>query len=145
MKAKTPELKFQDGAFELRIPVQDRVRAIRSRLGSISFEDVSVKAKVGWRTRTDGSQELVLLRTAFEGTLKGTGVLRSAFILRKTRELCMMLLSRSMVKFLATEKFQQSVNAGLLEYSKFYTGTDVQEVESGSIGFSDHGIHYQVN
>jgi hypothetical protein len=145
LKAKTPELKFQDGAFELRIPVQDRVRAIRSRLGTISFEDVSVKAKVGWRTRTDGAQELVLLRTTFEGTLKGTGVLRSAFILRKTRELCMMLLSRSMVKFLATEKFQQSVASGLLEYSKFYTGFESQEVEPGSIGFTDHGIHYQVN
>ncbi len=145
LKAGTPELKFMNGAFELRVPVQDRAKAIRSRLGSISFEDVSVKARVGWKTRTDGTQDLVLLKTAFEGTLKGTGVLRSQFILRKTRELCMLLLSHSMKKFLATEKFQQSVNSGLLEYSKFYTGAEAQGLEPGSIVFSDHGIHYQVN
>jgi hypothetical protein len=145
LQAGTPELKFLDGAFELRIPVKDRAKAIRSRLGAISFEDVSLKAKVAWKTRTDGTQELVLLRTAFEGSLKGTGILRSQFILRKTRELCMLLLSRSMMKFLATEKFQNTVNSGLIEYGKFHTGTEVKEMEPGSIGFSANGIRYQVN
>jgi hypothetical protein len=145
LKAKTPELRFQDGSFELRVPVEDRARAIRSRLGSISFEDVTLKAKVAWATRPDGTQELVLLRTAFEGSLKGSGILRSAFILRKTKDLCMMLLAKSMKKFLTTEKFQQSVSSGLVEYGKFYTGNEVKELEPGSIEFSANGIRYQVN
>jgi hypothetical protein len=55
------------------------------------------------------------------------------------------LLAKSMKKFLTTEKFQQSVSSGLVEYGKFYTGNEVKELEPGSIEFSANGIRYQVN
>jgi len=144
LKAKTPEIRFRDGSIELAVPVENRSRAVQSALGSISFSDVILRAKLGWGTRTDGTQELVLNGTVFEGSLKGTGILRSRFILEKTRQLCVILLNRSLKKMLATDKIQQSIGSGLVEYAKFYTGSEVRELDPGSIRFYDNGIRYQV-
>lgn len=144
LKAMTPEIRFRDGSLELAVPVENRLRAIRSVLGSISFADVILRAKLGWNTRTDGTQELVLNGTYFEGNLKGTGILRNKFILEKTRQLCVILLNRSLKKMLATEKFQQSIGTGLVEYAQFYTGGEVKELDPGTIQFQDNGIRYQV-
>lgn len=145
LKAGTPEVKFKDGALELSVPVKDQNRAIQSVLGSISFSDVALKAKLGWKTNADGSQELVLVRTAFEGELKGTGILRSKFILEKTRQLCVFVLNQSLKKLLSIEKVQSSLASGLMEYAKFYTGYEVREFEPGSIQFFQGGIRYSVN
>jgi hypothetical protein len=145
IKAKTPEVKFANGMLELKVPVEDQDRGIQSYLGSISFKNVSLRAQVGWKTNTDGTQELVLIKTIFDGNLKGTGVLRSNFILSKTRDLCMFLLSKAMKKFFVTEKFQSSIASGLVEYGKFYSGHEVKELEAGSIHFYDEGIKYNVN
>lgn len=144
LKAKTPEIHFRDGSLELSVPVENRARAVQSALGSISFSDVILRAKLGWNTRTDGTQELTLNGTVFEGNLKGTGILRNKFILEKTRQLCMVLLQHSLKKMLATEKVQESVGSGLVEYAKFYTGNEVREIEPGSVQFFDNGIRYQI-
>ena len=145
IKAKTPEVKFLNGSLEVSVPVEDQVRGVQSLLGSISFKNVVLKAQAGWSTRTDGTQELVLLNTKFEGSLKGTGVLSSGFILGKTRELCVSLLTKALGKFLATEKVQSSVSAGLLQYGKFYSGIEVKELIPGSIQFGNDGIQFDVN
>ena len=145
IKAKTPEVKFTNGMLELKVPVEDQDRGIQSNLGSISFKGVALRAQVGWKTNTDGTQELVLIKTIFEGSIKGTGVLRSNFILSKTRDLCMFLLSKAMKKFFVAEKFQSSVSSGLIEYGKFYSGHEVKELEAGSIHFYEDGIKYNVN
>ncbi len=145
VKAKTPEIKLQNGFFELSIAVEDRVRAVQSNLGSISFKDVVLKTQLGWNIRPDGTQELVLLKTTFEGSLKGTGILRSNYILSKTRSLCVSLLGKSLRKFLMEEKFQNTVRTGLIEYGKFYTGIDVKELVPRSIQFVENGMKFQVN
>ncbi len=145
IKAKTPEIKFQNNIFEVSVPIEDRDRGVQSKLGSISFKNVALRAQFVWNTRTDGSQELVLSKTNFDGTLSGTGILRSSFILGKTRDLLVSLLRKSMVKFIESEKFQTSVNSGLISYSKFYTGMEIMELVPGSIQFYNDGIQYNVN
>jgi hypothetical protein len=144
LRAKTPEIRFRDGSLEVSVPVENRTRAVQSALGSISFSDVIIRAKLGWNTRTDGSQELVLKGTVFEGNLKGTGILRSKFILDQTRKLCLILMNQALKKTLASEQIQQSIGTGLVEYAKFYTGAKVRELDPGTIEFYDNGIRYQV-
>lgn len=145
IRAKTPEIKFQNGVFELRVAVEDRVKGVQSYLGSISFKDVAVRAQVGWQARSNGSQELVLLKTYFDGTLKGTGILKSDYILGKTRDLCLSELTKAIRKFLTTEKLQNAIQAGLLEYGKFYSGMDAKELTPGSIQFVSDGIKFNVD
>lgn len=145
VKAKTPLITMKNGSFEVAVPVEDRVRGVQSHLGSISFKDVVLKTTVGWKTRTDGTQELVVTKTVFEGSLRGTGVLSSQFILRKTRDLCVHLLTKALKKFLMKEKVQNTVATGLIQYGKFYTGTEVKELVPGSIQFVENGIQYNVN
>jgi hypothetical protein len=145
LKTKMPILKFQDGSFQLVVPVEDQSRGVQSNLGSISFSNVVLTAQLAWQTRTDGSQELVLQKTSFGGTLKGTGVLRSNYILGKTRELCMTELTKALKKMLDGEKIQNAVSSGLINYGKFYTGIDVESISPGSIQFFSDGIKYDVN
>jgi hypothetical protein len=145
LKAKTPVITMKNGSIEVTVPVEDRVRGVQSNLGSISFKDVALKAAVSWQTSTDGTQYLVVSKTVFEGSLKGSGVLSNNFILRKTRDLCVHLLTKALKKFLITEKFQNAVSTGLIQYGKFYSGTEVKELVPGSIQFIENGIVYNVN
>lgn len=145
LKAKTPVITIRNGSIEVTVPVEDRVRAVQSNLGSISFKDVALKTTVGWNTRPNGVQELVVLSTVFEGSLKGSGVLSSNFILRKTRDLCVSLLTKALRKFLATEKFQNAVATGLIEYGKFYSGVEVKELSPNSMRFVENALQYEVH
>ena len=145
VKAKMPQITFQDGSLNLILPIEDQPRAVQSGLGSISFQNVSLTAKLSWETHTDGSQSLEIQKTIFNGTLAGTGVLRSQFILNNTRDLCVSLLTKSLKKMLSGEKIQDGITTGLLDYGKFYTGKQTTEVIPGSIQFSADGINYGVN
>jgi len=144
IKAKTPEIKFQNGSLTVSVPVEDQNRGIQSVLGSISFQNVVLNAQVGWTTLSNGSQEIILLGTDFQGDLKGTGVLRSKFILDNARKLLVNLLSNSINNFLKSEKLQNSVSAGLIQYGKFYSGIEVKDLLPGSIQFWNDGIKYNV-
>jgi hypothetical protein len=148
VKAKMPQVTFQQGTFQIAIPIEDRASAVQSRLGSISLKNVVVTASVGWQTRPNGRQELVLVSSRFDGQLSGTGILRSSLILSKTKELMMKLLNNQVKTILSKPNLQDAVQSGLLNWAKFYTGSEYHEVTAGSVQFfndgSLNGISYSV-
>jgi hypothetical protein len=148
IKAKMPTVAFQAGSFQLTVPLEDRSSAVQSRLGAISLKDVSVTAVLGWRTRSDQRQEIVLLSTRFDGKLSGSGVLRSSLILSKTRELIVKTMTSQIKKLIANARVQEAAQNGLLKWSGFYTGQDWQEITPGSLQFfngsDESGLSYTV-
>lgn len=148
LKAKLPQVSFEEGAFRITVPLEDQTKAIQSALGSISLKGVDLVAVLGWKTLTSGQQELVVISTQMKGTLAGSGVLRSSFVLGKTRELLMKVVGNLVRKLLAKEKVQTGLGAGLVTWSRFYSGTEYQSIVPGSLQFFNEGrvggIQYQV-
>jgi len=144
LKAKVPEVRFVDGALELSIPLFDQETVLQSRLGSISIQGVSLVAILGWQGTSDGHQELVLTHARFNGDLKGTGILRSDYILMKTKKFLLHLLSKQVRVILQSPAVQDSVGRGLQTWARFTLGFQTHEVIPGSIGFDQEGIHYRV-
>jgi hypothetical protein len=59
------------------------------------------------------------------------------------------VLNKELRSMIAKPSIQEAVQAGLLNWSKFYVGEDFKSVVPGSIQFfeddDDSGIQYQVN
>ena len=144
LRAKVPGVRFSDGSLELAIPLHDGDRVLQSRLGSISIQGGSLIANLGWRMSADGSQELSLIGARFEGTMKGSGILCSDFILKKTKKFLLYLLSRQIRQILKSPMVKDSVNSGLETWARFSLGYKPHEVVSGSIKFETPGLRYEV-
>jgi hypothetical protein len=148
VKSKTPEISFDSGVFTVKLPVEDQVRAIQSRLGSISTVGIALTANLSWQARADGSQELVLASTSMQGVIRGTGALAPNFVLNQVRSLIMKTLTRQIRTILAKQDLQDAIQKGLLAWSKFYTGTEYHSVTPGSVNFfrtaTDSGLQFQV-
>jgi len=148
VKSKPPTVSFESGLFVLNVPVEDKIRAIRSRLGSITTSGVVLTAYLGWTTRADGTQELGITSVQMSGRLRGTGALAPNMVLNQVRSLVLRTLKRVLSKQLAKQDLQDQIQKGLLGWSKFYTGVEYHSIVPGSINFYrnglDSGLQFQV-
>ena len=144
LKAKVPEVRFSEGSLELRIPLFDQERVLQSRLGSISIVGGELIAELGWKTFSNGKQEIELRHARFNGDMKGTGVLRPQFILMKTRQFLVYLLSRQVRQILKNTQVHDSIEAGLKTWARFTLGTAPHGVVDGTLRFDRDGLRYQV-
>jgi hypothetical protein len=105
-------------------------------------------AVLGWHTYQDGSQALVLQQARFNGVVKGTGLLKSQWILEKLKGLFVKLLRDQVRQILSRAVVQQSIHDGLLSWARFYTGEIRQSVVPNSLRFykEDHlsGLRFDV-
>jgi hypothetical protein len=144
LKAKVPEVSFSDGLLELRIPLHDRERVLQSRLGSISIAGGELIAELSWKTFSNGRQEIELKHARFNGDMKGTGVLRPQYILMKTRQFLVHLLSRQVRQILKNPQVHESIESGLKTWARFTLGNTPHGVIDGTLRFERDGLRYQV-
>jgi hypothetical protein len=144
LRAKTPVVRFAEGALELTIPLNDQDRVIRSRLGGLSIRDVSLVGVLQWRTLNNGEQVLELSRARFNGDMKGYGVLKPDFLLQKAKQFLVKILSDQVRAILKKPGMQEQIHQGLVQWAKFTTGTPNPVLERGSIGVSPGGLRFRV-
>ena len=148
LRARSPEVRFTGSSLELSISVDDQDKVLKSRLGTVSIQGVSIVAVLGWHTYQDGSQALVLQQARFNGVVKGTGLLKSQWILEKLKGLFVKLLGDQVRQILSRAVVQQSIHDGLLSWARFYTGETGQSVVPTSLRFykDDHlsGLRFEV-
>jgi hypothetical protein len=139
LKAKTPQIQFNNNDLQLTIPLNDQVAVVRSDLGTISIQGASLTANIGWETEDSGVQNLVVESVSFSGNMTGTGVLNPPFILNGVKKLMVKYLSQELSTLLSGSVVQDSVQNGLLQWAKFYTGTVYQDVVPSSVEFFKNG------
>jgi hypothetical protein len=144
LKAKVPQVRFSDGSLELRIPLHDKEKVLQSRLGSISIQGGELIAELGWKTFSNGRQQIELRHARFNGDMKGTGILRPQYILLKTRQFLVFLLSRQVRQILKNPKVHESIEEGLKTWARFTLGTSPHDVIEGTLRFDRDGLRYQV-
>ena len=148
LKGKTPKVFFNGEAFEFDLPIEDQPKAIESRIGSISFQNVVITSTLAWETQNDGTQVLVLDSANLNGNITGSGLLRSKIILNGIKNLVINALRKQLENLVAKDSVQEAVQTGLLQWSKFYSGEDFKNIIPGSIQFYDagpaSGMSYQV-
>ena len=148
VKVSTPQVSFTGSSLQITLPVSDQASAIQSRLGSISFKGVSVNAAVGFKTLSNGSQQLTVLSTQVSGSLSGSGVLRSSFVLGKVRNLIANTLFKQLQKIVNKPAIQSGLSSGLLGWSGLSVGREVHSITARSIEFftagSVNGLRFKV-
>jgi hypothetical protein len=148
LKSKPPSVSFEAGALVLNVPLEDKIHAIHSRLGSISTVGVVLSANAGWTTLANGTQVLGITSVQMTGRLQGTGALAPNFVLNQVRALVIKILTRLLSQQLASQNIQDQIQKGLLTWSKFYTGVEYHSIVPGSINFystgTDSGLQFQV-
>jgi hypothetical protein len=135
LRARAPELKFTEQALELRIPIDNQEKVLKSRLGTISIDGVALVAQVGFVSHPNGNQSMALLGARLDGNLRGTGLLKSQWILGKVRELLVKTLNQQVRQILSRPFLQESVLIGLETWSRFYTGIPNRLIVPGTIRF----------
>ncbi len=148
LRARSPEVKFTGQSLELSLSVDDQEKVLKSRLGAVSIEGVSLVAVLNWQTYQDGSQSLVLQGVRFNGVLKGTGLLKSTWVLEKLKGLFVKTMSDQIRQILKRPLVQDSILDGLLSWAKFYTGEGGWNLNPGSIRFfkadAVSGVRFEV-
>ncbi len=144
LRAKTPAVRFTDGAIELTIPLHDQERVIRSKLGGLSIRDVALVAVLQWRTQSNGEQVLELSRARFNGDMKGYGVLKPDFILQKAKQFLLRILSDQVRAILKKPGMQEQIQNGLVQWARFTTGAPNPVLERGSIGVDPEGLRFRI-
>jgi hypothetical protein len=109
--AQTPEVKFLEGSLLIAIPLGNQVKAIQSRLGAISLNQVSLVAKLKWVKTSSQTQELRLASSQWTGKMSGTGVFKSKLILDATKKLALKTMNRELNKVLSqASTYQDSIS-----------------------------------
>jgi hypothetical protein len=144
LRGGMPEVRFREGAFELTLPVKDQEKAIASKAGAISVKNVSLAARLVWRSQATGAQYLALDRVQLNGVLKGTGVFQAEFLLSKTKTFLVTLLARQLERLLAKPELQQAIGDGLMNWARFTLGHPAHGILPGSAEFHDGSLEFQV-
>ncbi len=147
LRTGTPVLAFESGALTLKMPIMDNDGGLRCLLGRVGFEGVVLTARLVW-DGSNAAQPLQLGGIEFSGKLRGRGVFKSEFLLRKTRDFAVRQMEKSIRELLGKPNVADALESGLLQYSKFYTGLEYQEFLKDSLTFysegESSGVRYQV-
>jgi len=148
LNAKAPELRFEAGELVIEVPLEDNERGFRSALGSIGVRNAALKATLKWKMSSTGQYELQLKSVSYRGTLLGSGVFRSGFLLKKAKRLLMDVLENQVQKMLNKSEVQANIQKGLLQWARAYTGETFTQIVPDTLEFFDagdvSGIRYQV-
>lgn len=137
MRVGIPTIAFQPGVFQIVVPVADNAKGIRSVVGSIGFQGVSLVANLVWVGT--GTQRLALQSVEFRGKLSGKGILGTGIVLNATKKLAVKTLTEAVEKLLARDELQAGIETGLLQYARFNLGDGYSRLEGGSLRFFSEG------
>ena len=143
LRASAPIVSMEPGRIVLEITFRDQERAIRSRLGSVSLRGVAVRAAV--RFAPNGAVGLEYESGDLVGELRGTGMLRPAWVMESIRKLALKTLRREIERSLARPQVQKSVEAGLVLWARFSRDARLATVLPGSVVVEADAIRYEID
>lgn len=141
LRAKTLSLVFETNRARLDFAIEDREKAIKSALGSVSLKGVVVSAWV--RFAADGSSRLVFDEGAVAGELKGTGLLKPRWVIDGIRKTVLKSLKTQVERQLARVLVQDSIEKGLVVWARFSADERLARVVRGSAKVSASGLRYE--
>lgn len=131
IRSKSFNLTLSGDRACLEISLQDQPKAIRSFLGSISIQDVILRAYLSFSDR--GSTRLVYERGEIVGTLRGSGLLKSSRVIEGVRKIAMQSLEKQVIRQLARDRVQEAITMGLLNWAKISSDRTLEEIVPGSL------------
>jgi hypothetical protein len=143
LRAKTPKVSFEADRIRLDIALEDQAKAIRSALGSISLNGVTLTAWV--RFAADGSTRIVYDKGAITGELKGSGLLKPKWVIDAVKSVALKSLKTQVERQLARSLVQDSVAKGFVLWSRFSTDPRFTRVSPGTVKVSADGIHFEAD
>ncbi len=142
-----PLLRFTMGELQVELPMENNSAAFRSALGSIGCRNASLTASLKWKLSSAGVYRLALTSVKFRGTLIGSGVFRSGLLLRQAKKLLLKVLEDQLQEMLNKSAVQTSIQNGLLQWGRAYTGETYTRIVPDTLEFFEvdgvSGIRYQ--
>lgn len=140
LRAKAPTLNFEAGRLRLDIQFEDQVKAIRSRLGSISMKGVTLTA---WVKFAPGSTTLVYDNAALTGELKGSGLLKPKWVIKAIHDAALNQMRAQIERSISRPSVQESLEKGLLTWAKFSIDSNLARVLPGTVAVDTSGIQFE--
>jgi hypothetical protein len=139
LRSKAPSVGFETGRIRIDFPLEDREKAIRSVIGSISLRGVVLSA---W-LRFDENGTLVYDDGAIGGEWKGSGLLKPGWVIDGLKKVALNALKEQFERQLARPSVVSTVENGLVTWAKFSADPSFSRVTPGTISVSDSGILYE--
>ena len=141
LRAKAPTVTLESGRVRVDIALEDQTKAIKSALGSISLKGVTLSAWAHFSG--DGSSRLDYDTGAISGEMKGSGLLKPKWVMDALRKIALRVLKNQVGRQLARATVQDSIEKGLVTWSRFTVDSRFAHVVPGTTRIATDGVHFE--
>lgn len=140
LQAQAPVLAFEEGRVRIEIIFANQEKAIRSALGAIHFR--GVKAIAWLKVSSENGIRVTYEKGEIQGELKGTGLLKPAWVTEAVRKVALKVLKAQVERSLSRSTVQESIEKGFLTWAQFSTDAGATRVAPNSVSVTNAGISY---